>query len=312
MADDIETPAPASAWAVLIRNLGNGGPFDPDLFAQALKTDNADLLKRPSQMEFAASKLPREILTDDDVEKINAFVVRARALARDIENARTEAKAPFLNAGKAVDSLFGDRRQAVLDRASEIEKRPGPYLKAKAAAAAAEAAAAAAKARQEREAREAEERAAREQAAAAQAAADEADRLARQAVTDAEQAAAREVARLANEAAAEAEKSAVAAAKDVASANRAVDRTEKTVAGGGRKLARTSAGGGAARLVTVWHWRIADQAALTASLGPVAEYLTEAAVVDALGRAAKADPRPAIPGVEFYATDESKTAATRT
>lgn len=286
----------------------NNPPEDADPFLERLEADNAALMDDIADHELKARKLPKEVTSDDDLALINAWVIRARELWKRAETTRIDEKEPYLTAGKKIDGFFTQVKSDLTERAKTIEQRNAPYLAAKAAReeaerlaqAAAKRAAAEEAAAAERDAQAAARKAAEEAAAA--------EKKIRDAATEEARLAAEEEARQANKRLQTENRAAEQAGKDVKAASNSAARDEKIAAGGGKhSLGRTAAGGGSSTLKTVWKYRLLDTAAASASLGPLQPFLSPSAMEDALARAAKADPRPIVPGVEFYAETESQT-----
>ena len=314
--------------------LGHNNPPEPTIeeFRTALEKEHDEFLKLAGRAEMARAALPKAdtIATDEDVEKIDKWVVGAAKVASQAEKLHKAAKAPYLERGRVIDDLFlglvKDLRAAI----KSVEERKKPYLLAKANRARAELAA-----RQEADRKAAAELAAAEQrardeAAAAQAAIDEA--AAR--LTEAEGV------RATHESSAIAQGEADGSAPDLTTAEvagadvdaaeadlrgAAVDATNATAEANRLALAKEAAlesaasteaalanpthvlaTTGASGLKAVWKHRIAKPLEFIRS-HPLIEYLSDDAVEAALKRAAKAETRPTIPGVEFFEDYEATT-----
>ena len=122
---------------------------------------------------------------EDDAEKATLLVVMCRELYLEIENARGERKAPYLEAGRIIDAHFADLvlplvgpspKQKLGGAAGELHARLDAYRKRKEAEAAAERARLEAEARRQREAAETAERKRREAEEAQRRAASDAER----------------------------------------------------------------------------------------------------------------------------------------
>ena len=248
-------------------------PALAEALAESLRADHAGLIERAVEIELAAASLPAEVESADDLAKVNAHVVGRRALAREIETTRKDAKQPYLDATRAVDGFFDPLKTRLLTGATAVEDRGKVYLRKVAA-----------------------EEAQRRQAAALQA------------QRDADAARAREQQAKAEGDAA----SAKAASKDVVAFERQAERQE-TAAAQGLGLSRTAGGGAAAKLAKVWKWRITEPMKLLASLGPLGSWIAEPAVHAALDKLARGYDtiQRDIPGVEFYADEQVKTTALR-
>lgn len=289
--------------------IGDNNPPADDVIAK-LEEEYADLLTRLADHEIAAAGLPRQVDSDEDVEKITGWVVKARQLYKDAEAARVKAKDPHLTAGKKIDGFFGSIKEGLTDRAKTTEARTAPYLKAKRDREEAErqAAARAAEEARRKQEQEAAEARAREEAArkkaeeAAQAIKDAADAESRKAA----ELAAREASRQAQEAQRESE----AADHDAGKAAKAHEKAERQAAGA-TSLEKTSGGGGSVKLKMVPKWKFVDEAGFKKSLGPIGPFLTQTAIEEALNRAMRDEDQPRIPGIYFYEEEEVQTVASR-
>lgn len=76
------------------------------------------------------------------------------------------------------------------------------------------------------------------------------------------------------------------------------------------KTATTKTDGATGYQVTRRAFRITDPQLFRDSFGPMKDYLDKDSVAAALGRAAKADPWPTIPGVEFFTHTETRVRST--
>lgn len=295
-------------YALPRATLGGNNPPPEDL-AEMLAEQHATLIEQQGDHELAASALPKEVKADADVEAVTAWVVKARALAKAAETERETAKRPVLERGRAIDSFFNAIRDGLRDKAAAVERRNAPYLAAKAEAA-----------RRERERIEAEKRAAAEEARRRQGEEAEAARRAEREADEARRRVAEAQDQESIDAAAEAVRQAELQAqlareaeeqaqKDAQAAEKSADRDARAAAGGA--LAKTGSETGSANVRQEWRFRVANQGDLIRSLGPLGQYLGDTAVTEALRRAMKAEPKPVIPGVEFFTETVAKTTARR-
>lgn len=289
----------------------NNPPAEPtvaDRLRERLEADYATLVSDIAEHELKAAKLPKEVNSDDDVALINAWVVRARELWTLAEVKRKSEKEDYLQAGKAIDAFFSEIKADVTARALTIEQRSTPYLTAKKVAAdAVLRAQAEAKRKAAEEAAEAEQAALRNQAAARRQA-EEAEAALRNAATEETRKAAEASLRDAERTAQTEGRAAEQAGKDVRQAVKSATRDEKIADGGHRhKLGKVAAGGGSASLKVVWKHRVTDLEAVVKSLGPLAPFIGSDVITSALMRAAKADPRPEVPGAEFFPETQTQT-----
>jgi hypothetical protein len=136
--------------------------------------------------ERVASAQERAVVTtEDDAEKATLLLAMMRELYDQIDAARTERKAPYLEAGRIVDAHFTELqlplvgpspKQKLTGAYGELHARLDAYRKRQEAASAAERARLEAEARRQREAAEAAERKRREAEEAQRRAASEAER----------------------------------------------------------------------------------------------------------------------------------------
>lgn len=326
--------------------LGANNPPDAiDDFDARLEAENADLFDRETDLVLETRKLPKEVTSEADVAKMTEHMLKRRALVRDLEKARVEAKQPYLERGRAVDRVFGSATGRIAEDADKLEKRSVPFLAAKARREREEAQAKA------REAQEALERTRREQFEAQQreAAARRQRELDEQKLAEQEKERAR-VAKLQAEADASetgftvveddfldlpsadeqeaalrqseldvqrAEDASVAAAEEARVAQLAADQAEQKASNVG-SLGRIQGGGGSAKVRTVWEARIVSWPKLRESLGPLGALnekwgnaMSNSVISDAVDRCCKFDPRPDVPGVEFQETVDIRTTASR-
>lgn len=300
------TPAPGTQ-----REIGHNRPPEINAGLDArLKVDHAELLDRAADLEIEASRLPKSVDSDDDLAAVNAWLLKVQNLKRDAEKLRVDEKAEYLKAGKTIDAFFGGVATSANARAAGVQARVLPYLQAKAAAEQRRRENEAAVLRKaEQEARQ-REQAERDESARLRQVADNALTALKMAQTpeDIEQAEAtyREAARAAHLS----DEAAGQAAKDAKAAGKVADRNERIVAGEHRHvLGRDVVGGGASTLKASFKPDVHNGARLTASLGPLAPYLGDAAIDAALAKAAKADPRPSIPGVDWVEDHQVQTRA---
>jgi hypothetical protein len=304
--------APLPRAAVIGDNQGSDD--EEKAFRDRLDEDHANLASEAAALESAAFRLPKEVASDEDVEAISGWVIKAAALKRKTEDLRKKTKEPFLQRGRWVDSFFGSFITAVDARVGPLEKRKVPYLQAKRAREEAERqekAQAARRAQDEANARAAEERRIADEAAERRRAAEEALRASANAD-------AAEVERLEREAIQAGREEQLAidaagqAAKDVKATEKVAVREERILAGDHRHvLGRTAGAGSASALKTSYKPDVHNGARLTASLGPLAPFLGDAAIDAALAKAARAEPRPSIPGVDWIEETTSRTTAAR-
>ena len=80
------------------------------------------LLARVEPLAERANALPKKIASEDDLALVTPVVVDAKALAKDIETARSAEKKPYLDGGRAVDAFFKPHKDR-LDRIVGVFER---------------------------------------------------------------------------------------------------------------------------------------------------------------------------------------------
>jgi hypothetical protein len=250
-------------------------PNDPNPEAnpleERLREQHVDLYRRLVQLEEKASEAPAEVTDDATAQTLTSLAGDLAKLEKDFEAARVDAKEPYLQGSRTVDDTLGAPKKTLESRRKVLLSRINAHNDRKAAEARRKAQEAAEQARWEAE----EQRRAAEAARAVDSH-QEADQL----------------------------------AQDAAKVDAQADAQEKKAATTTTASVKTESGTTAYQVKTP-AYRIPDGEALKASLGPLVGYLSRDAIADALSRAAKANPTPTIPGVEFYIHTESRVRAAR-
>jgi hypothetical protein len=314
-APDPNGPQPAAGAHALPREARSGDnnpPTDVNPLEERLNEAHRSLVDQAAELEITAASLPREVTSEEDVALLNAWILKAQTVGRTAEKHRKDEKEPFLRAGKVVDGFFNGIADGLARRVKGLEDRKVPFLRAKRAREEADRAASAAALRRSQQ--EAADRVEQERQEA-QRKRDEAERLLGElrAATDPEvierlEGAYRAAARDAQLSDAAADQ----AVKDARKVEKAAVREERILAGDHRHvLGKVQEGGGSSSLRTSWKPEVHNAQRLMASLGPLAPFLGDQAVDAALARAAKAEVRPAIPGVDFVEDFQSQTRASR-
>lgn len=283
------------------------------------------LADRNAALEMAAAKLPKAeaIKTEDDIAKIDAWVGDAVALLKDLKGYHERTKAPYLMRGQVIDEFRREMDSDIDKRMSGMQARKRPFLLAKAERERAERAAAAAAERKAAAEQRARGEAELEKAAAAQRLADEeASRLARVEADRAEAEASAFAQADADETtpdltqvdsltgAVDAAEDDLRSAEFVADQhNRAADAAREAGLAAEQRAIDAEAAAmapthvlskvGESGLKSVWRWKITSPKGFLAG-HPLISHLTDRETGTLLDRAAKADPRPTVPGVEFF------------
>jgi len=287
-------------------HLSNVAPDDADPFTEKLEKDHAALADEAADLELEALSLPEKVNTDEEAALVTNFVAKAKGLARTAEKKREEEKEPWLSRGRKVDAFFKGLSAPVVARITRLEADLNAHARAKAERERAERLERERVERAEAERQRAEAEAARQAAEAAAREAEAAAARIRSAADAEERAAAEAQMREAEQAATEARREAEEQQRASAKSERVADSHGKAAAGQVGKLAKTTASGGQTSVSTFWTHRIADEAKLLESLGPLGPYLTADAVSAAVGlarrQAVAANRIEAleIPGVEFF------------
>lgn len=303
--------------------IGHNEAPEGDPFALQIEEKNTDLWRMLGALEMRRLKLPKEPKTEEEAALVTTWVADARELMRTFEDRRKEVKEPYLRRGQTIDKVFNPPKEAINAKALDVEKRNGPYLRAKREREEAERRAQAKIAREKQEAIEREAAEARRLEREAQERREREEREAR----DAEQRRVREEedARRAQEsdvaplAPAEPAPSAEANQERMRQANLdeqaaikrrealeaesrkaalAADRADKRADQTGQ-LGKVTTGGANQRADMVWVARVDSWSKVMQSVGPLAPYLNEQIIRGAIDRAAKHPSRPEIPGVSY-------------
>lgn len=246
--------------------LSNNAPEDANPLEDRLRETHAELFAKLVNLEERASGAPATINDEDTAKAVTDLASELSKLDKAFDAVRVKEKEPYLDGSRTVDSVLGSPSKTLKDRKTTLMSRVNAHHNR-----VAEEQRRRAKEEADRQREEAEK--ARQAAEAARAAEShqEADQLERQAAkTDA-----------------------------VADAQAA-----KAIRGGGA-ITRTDSGARSFQ-TKVRTFKITDPVAFRASFGPMAPYLDKDAVAAALGRAARADPWPTIPGVAFSEETQSR------
>ena len=98
--------------------IGHNAPPIEEILADT----RSALLARVEPIAERANGLPKKIASEDDLALVTPVVVDAKALAKEIENARRDDKQPYLDGGRAVDAFFKPHKDR-LDRIASVFER---------------------------------------------------------------------------------------------------------------------------------------------------------------------------------------------
>lgn len=295
---------------------GNNPPLDgPDHLGGRLERDHAALFAEVMALDVERFALPEAPETDDECAVVQDFIIKVKRVAKRLDDTRTEAGRPYLDAGRVINALFNDYREPLIEKrtglADRLTERVTIYNNAKAEKERAERLE---RERQERERAEVarrEEQRQREEAEAAQRRADEAAAQVRAATDKASREAAAARMREEERAAAAARREAETQASAAASADRKADQNERAASAPTGQLGRVSEGGSTSSVSRKWTHTITDAGKLMASLGPLGEYLSNDTISQALARAVRERAAAGsietfvVPGCRFF--QEAKT-----
>lgn len=147
----------------------SGNVPSPEVIQEVLAEQQAEILNRADTLVAALANVPEKIADQDTSGKAAEFVRQIAACAKRADTARTDAKAPYLEGGRAVDAFFKPVTAKLEDAKKTVNGRLTAYLREQERIAREKAEA------EERAAREAEERARKEAEEAAAAAQTEED-----------------------------------------------------------------------------------------------------------------------------------------
>ena len=111
----------------MVMTATNFPPTSDPLRDRLLET-YAEILARADQLIAAASRVPEQ-LDEESLYKATDFVARQLKPCREqIEAARVGEKAPFLEAGRTVDTLFASALGSLTMAIARVEGTIGRYL----------------------------------------------------------------------------------------------------------------------------------------------------------------------------------------
>ena len=299
---------------------GNEPPLTPpDKIAASLELEHAELFSEASMLAPESTALPERPATDEECAEITDFVVRIKRVTKRLEDARTEAGRPYLDAGRNINALFREFTEPLVEKrtglADQLTERVGIYNRAKAEREAAERREREAEERRRAEAARREEERQRQEAAAAQRRAEEEAARIRNAKNAEEREAAQQRMQEEEARAAAARRSADKADEDANKAERRADVQANIAERPG--LGRVSASGSTSSVTKEWAHAITDATALLRSLGPLAPHISNDTISQAIGRAVREHVTAGsiktleIPGVRIFQQDKVNVRAAR-
>jgi cell division septum initiation protein DivIVA len=98
-----------------------------------LAADFADLIRDVNGLTEQADALPTKIKGDEDMGRVGQAVTDLRALHKRVDGARSDEKAPILDAGKKLDGWFKDLTAKIEASAKRLQGAADDYARAKAA-----------------------------------------------------------------------------------------------------------------------------------------------------------------------------------
>lgn len=296
----------------------NKPPLEPaESLEKRLDLEQAALIGEAAALDVEFFKLPPDPATDEECAAVSGHVAKIKALNKKLEDARTTTGRPYLEANRVINGWFKEMTDPLALTADGLTKKVAAYARAKGEREAAERRQREAAERAAAEAARAEEQRQRAAADAAARSAEEAAARIRQAATPEARGEAETQMRQAEAQAGELREAAEASGKTAAQAERKADGHERAAGGDLTRLSRVAGATATASVSKVWAYTITDARKLLATLGPLAPYLSEMTISDAVARAVReqsqggARPTIVLPGVDIFQTDRANIRAAR-
>lgn len=300
----------------------NFPPLDPpERITARLEREHAALLSEAANLEAESYGLPETPATDEEAAQVSDHIVKVKRVAAKLEDARTEAGRPYLEGQRNINTLFNDYRGPLVDKKTglvdRLSERVGIYNRAKEERERGERLERERLAREEAEAQRREEQRLRDVAEAAERAEQEAAARLRAAADQKARDAAQAEMQRQSAAAAAARKGADGAEKAAEKSERRADVDARVAAAPTGALGRVSAAGSTSSVTKFWTHTITDAGALMKSLGPLAEYLSNDTISQALARAVRERAAAGsienyvVPGVRFWQDSRTNVRAAR-
>ena len=99
----------------------------PDDITTLLEETYTDLMQRYDELIEAWDRMPESCNDDETATKMTDFAGQLMVCIKKAEDARKIEKEPHLNAGRAVDSFFGDMARALERRKKMISEMVGNW-----------------------------------------------------------------------------------------------------------------------------------------------------------------------------------------
>jgi hypothetical protein len=96
-------------------------PLDPvSKVKSQLATTHRDLVARFIELELGCARVPDSVISDEEAGLVTDFIAQCQVQLRRAESVHKEEKAFFLQAGRAVDSFFKRRCEALNDAMNPV------------------------------------------------------------------------------------------------------------------------------------------------------------------------------------------------
>lgn len=93
---------------------------------EVIRDTRADLLDRAKKMKARLEAAPK-VTSQKKLEEVALIVRDAKALAKELEEARVADKDPFLRGGKAVDAFYKDEQKPIKDAIDTVVQSADAY-----------------------------------------------------------------------------------------------------------------------------------------------------------------------------------------
>ncbi len=107
--------------------IGHNNPPAEDPLIARLTEQNGDLMSKADQFGEACERCPDPV-DKASAQKVTDFIKQIGQLVKALNSARTEAKAPYLDAGRKVDGFFNARKDALETALAPIKQKLNAYV----------------------------------------------------------------------------------------------------------------------------------------------------------------------------------------
>lgn len=110
----------------------NKPPSDIEILSERLTVEYVPLIRACEEHVDFAKNVPQHFTKDVEASYTSDYVKRMQVCVKDLEQARKDAKDPFLRQGQFVDGFFGDLKKKLDDTIAIVNKPLQDYLMRKA------------------------------------------------------------------------------------------------------------------------------------------------------------------------------------